>query len=413
MSDSDVEVQFGATTSGLDEGVSHAKSQIGSLGESMEGLSSTLEKFAGAFGAAFSVEALVGFVEKMGELGESIERTSAMLGTTNKDTQELGYIAEVTGGSADGMATAMERFQVSLARAQNPMSQQAKALKVFGLNAKELIGLPLPEQMNRFADAVSKFADGPEKTAAIGAINRGFVQMIPVLDQGRSGMDALRATAESTGIVLTDKAVKGLSDAEHAGVTMNAAMTSLGAAIVGAFSKSLVTAANDMTTFTGDLTALVQSGGFAKAAMTALADSLAIVGANFVSTMTVIADALSLEWNHIAEDWEAGDAKILSIQQASDQNLLMQAAKAKLALQMQQKFSTDQGSNKPQAPAMDTNASNELSAKLSQYQTMVTQADASYAQLKQQYAGDVASHKMSVDEETQDPLGCARVPPRR
>ena len=195
MADS-VRVQFSASIGALIQGVEDAKQAINSVRESVDNVTEGAKGLLETFGVAFSADKIIEFVNHMAEVGDQIERTSAILGTSTAETQQLGFVAAATGTNTQSLSTSMERLQVSIQRAQNPTSLQAQALNALGLSAKELIGLPLPEQMERFADAVSKFGDGTGKTAAIGALSRGLVEMIPILDKGRSGLEEFQSTAE-------------------------------------------------------------------------------------------------------------------------------------------------------------------------------------------------------------------------
>ena len=170
MSDTNVEVQFGGNASGALASMSQVRHSLQGLTEPIRGIYDNLGAMAEAFAAVFAVDKIEEFAARYAELGEQIERTSAMLGVSAKSAQELGFVAEITGGDAKGLATAMERLQLNLQHAQNPTSQQAQALKALGLSAKELIGLSLDQQMDKIANAVSRFADGGNKTAIVMAL---------------------------------------------------------------------------------------------------------------------------------------------------------------------------------------------------------------------------------------------------
>ena len=138
-----VRVQFSASIGALIKGVEDAKSAIESVKESTDRVTEGAESMLQAFGLAFSAGSLVAMVSQMADLGEQIERTSAILGTSTRETQQLGFIAKATGGDAQSLTMAMERLQVNLAAAQNPTSRQALALRALDLSAKDLIGVPL------------------------------------------------------------------------------------------------------------------------------------------------------------------------------------------------------------------------------------------------------------------------------
>src|ERR1700728_3231905 len=167
MADNDVEVKFGAQTAEATAGIDEVKSALGSFSSPIQSAIADFKALGTAIVGAFALDKIADFADKYASMGEQIERSSAMLGVSTQSVQELGYIATITGGSADGMAMASERLQLNLQRAQVPTSQQALALRSLGLSAKDLIGVPIDEQMNRIADAVSKFGDGGNKTAVV------------------------------------------------------------------------------------------------------------------------------------------------------------------------------------------------------------------------------------------------------
>src|ERR1700722_7160157 len=226
----DVQITFGASLEKLIEGVDGAKSAI-------EGLKAYVEKIGELVTLGFGADAVAEFVSKMAELGEQTARSVAILGISTKSVQELGFIAKVTGGDSQSLALSMERLQVNLQKAQAGTGPAAAALNALGLSAKHLIGLSIDEQMNKIADAVSKFADGGNKTAIVmELLGRGGAQMIPVLDQGRAGLDELRQAADQSGAVMTTQTVAALSSVQRGLVTMKASVIGLSGALVGEFS---------------------------------------------------------------------------------------------------------------------------------------------------------------------------------
>lgn len=363
-----VRVQFSASIGALIKGVEDAKSAIELVKASTDKVTEGAKQLLETFGIAFSADKIAQFVGQMAEMGEQVERSSAILGTSTKSVQELGFIAKATGGDADALALAMERLQVNLQKAQSGAGPAYQALQALGLSAKALSALPLDQQLNRIADAFAKFADGPNKTAiAIELLGRAGAQMIPVLDQGSAGLNALRQAAGDAGAVMTSSVITALSDTQRALVTARASIVGLGEVIVASFSKSIVEAAHELTEFTSDLSALIQTNRLAEASMQALSDGVKIAAANFASLGIVAADVLSLQWGKVADDWRAGNAEILRIHEEGQAKLLASAAQAKAELQ---KTLSSEGaaSNLPQAPTSGAPNRSDISAQLEQFQ---------------------------------------------
>ena len=370
MADEDVSVRFGAAVEGLVNGVDEVKEKIESVTGPIGEVMSAFKELGEVIIAALAVEKIVEMISEMAELGEQIERTSAMLGASVKDTQELGLAAKLTGGTAEGMATSMERFQVSLARAQNSTSQQARALAVFNLNARDLIRLPLKEQMEAFAEAVSKFADSPTKTAAIAAINRGFVQMIPLLDQGAAGMEKLFKSGEDVGAILSNETVEGLSSVEKNLNLFKAAITGLAAELIGRNAQAINATITALTNFISSLDNLLQSSHKMEAALAFLRGAMDVLTFNVVGAYKAFNDLHDI-MTKVNEE----------------------APKLRLEIH-------PEGDHKPTAPAMAVPDTDAIKAAMDQYQTAIKLADEQYRQTSQYLESEVKLHKITQDQET-------------
>ena len=212
MADNDVEIKFGASTGDLKDGVEQSKAALASLRETVDSVGETLKGLAEIAGVAVSVDAFKGWVESATELGEHIERVAAQMGVSAQQASELSGIAKLTGTDFGSLARDVERFQLNLSRAGSASAPVAQGLKALGVSAKEFIGIPIPEQLNLLADAVSRFGDGGTKTAAILALlGRNGVEMLPFLDRGREGMEELRAVMARTGAVMSNEMADGFA----------------------------------------------------------------------------------------------------------------------------------------------------------------------------------------------------------
>lgn len=174
-------------------------------------LTGGLREIGEAAAAAFAIERIAEFVSSMAELGEQTERTSKILGISTEQVGELKFAFAATGTDASNLDQMMGRFELSLAKAQAGIGPTAAGLKALGLSAQELIGLQFPEQLDKIAQAVSRFADGPTKMAALQALGRGFVELIPLLDQGAGGYERLKQAADQTNSTLDETTTGRLS----------------------------------------------------------------------------------------------------------------------------------------------------------------------------------------------------------
>ena len=183
--DADVEVKFGASVDELVEGANEAKEHI-------EELTETFKSLIEMAGIEIGVDAFKEWISSSAELGEQMERTAAMLGVSASQASQLSGMAKMTGTDFSSLTRTMERFELGLDTASQKSSRVGEGLKALGLNAREFVGVPLPQQIEQLSEAFSKFADGPNKTAAAMALlGRAGAEMIPYLDKGKEGMAEL------------------------------------------------------------------------------------------------------------------------------------------------------------------------------------------------------------------------------
>jgi hypothetical protein len=210
--DNDVDIKFGANVEGLEEGSERGKAAIEALKEHLDELKESgeqvheiFETMLEAAGIEIGLDAIKEWIEHSAELGEAMERAGAMLGVTASQASELSGMAKMTGTDFGGLEHTMERFELGLAATGEKTSHVAEALRVLGLSARQFIGVPINQQLAQMAEAFSRFADGPEKTAAAMALlGRAGAEMIPFLDKGKEGMAELHDVLERTGAVMSN-----------------------------------------------------------------------------------------------------------------------------------------------------------------------------------------------------------------
>src|SRR4051812_39005748 len=98
MSD-DISVQFGASTAGVASGVGEVKHHISDLSSEVEKAEELFKYLGERMLEVFALHEITEYVSKVTELGEQIERISAMTGLSSESVQTLGFALQRTGGS--------------------------------------------------------------------------------------------------------------------------------------------------------------------------------------------------------------------------------------------------------------------------------------------------------------------------
>ena len=378
MADS-VRVQFSASIGALIKGVEDAKEAINSVRESVDSVTEGGKALLETFGVAFSVDKIVELVEKMAELGEQVERTASILGVTTGEAQQLGLIAKVTGGDAQGLALSIERLQLNLQKAQTGTSQQALALQALGLSAKSLIGLPLDEQLDKIADAVARFGDGGNKTAiVIGLLGRSGAQMIPVLDQGSEGLERLRQASVDTGAVMTSTTIEALSGLEKSLNETKASLTSLSGTLVGLAADPISHFLEGVRETAGNLVAMATAGDLVDYMLQQLDNFANNVAFRIVQLGEALKNLATLNFSGLVDDWAAANERFAVQAKAAMAEQLPALQKAHDAYQDLIQDESDLEEKKPQAPALNVQGKDVLASEITAINAQIAAQDKYY-----------------------------------
>jgi hypothetical protein len=248
-----------------------------------------------AVAAAFAVEKVIEFIRSMGELGEETERTAMILGTTTEEVSALNYGMALTGTSTENLNRMMGRFQLGLAAAQSGTGNVAAGLQALGFSAAELVNLKPEQQLEKIAEAVSKLADTPTKTAAVQALGRGFVELIPYLDQGAAGLERFHAQAEAAGVILSEGLTKNLTEMNHGFVDLGQSIEGDAITAFAPFIEVVNSAVEGLRSLTQAFQDSARQGGAVAEVLFFIADALRLVEEG----ISIIVHAMELLWNAI------------------------------------------------------------------------------------------------------------------
>ena len=260
-------------------------------------LKSGLAEVAEVAAAAFAVDEIAEFVEHMAELGLETKKASEVLGVSTEDVGALSLVAKATGSSLEGLETQFARFARNLAE---ETKEAKRALDTLGLSFADLRGKPAVEQLGILADAFAKLPPGVERTAAAMEIfGRSGLQMLPMLAQGREGIEQWRRTAEETGTALSEGMVEEMEATHRAATTLGAAFEGLGVAIYDRFHGAIDGAIAVLTELVEGLThAIGESGLFRETldgldvVLRAIEIGLALIVAGFESLYNAVGLAI-------------------------------------------------------------------------------------------------------------------------
>lgn len=148
---------------------------------------------------------------------DRLNKTAGKIGTTTEELSRLRYAAELTGVAQNNLDMALQRFTRRAAEAAAGTGEAKNALKRLGVDAQELVRLPLSERMLVLADAFEKVTDKPQKLAlAFKLFDSEGAQLVTTLDAGREAIEEMMLEADLLGITMDQGLANKTSKAEDA-----------------------------------------------------------------------------------------------------------------------------------------------------------------------------------------------------
>lgn len=147
------------------------------------------------------------------EYGDHIRKTSQQIGIATEALQELQYAGKLSGVSAEEMTASVRILSRNMNAAKGGAEEQAQAFHKLGVKVTDAQG-KLRSADEVMADVAEKFGpggmpDGAQKTAlAMQVFGRAGARLIPMLNEGKEGIEELRKEAQELGLVMGEDSTK-------------------------------------------------------------------------------------------------------------------------------------------------------------------------------------------------------------
>jgi hypothetical protein len=169
----------------------------------------------GALGLVLSAAFSGASVKAAADVADNLDDMAEKSGIAVRELSALRYAGEVVGTPLESISTGIRKLGQNMAAAAGGAKEQAAAFKAVGVSIRESDG-SLRSQDAVLADIATKFAgyrDGAEKSAlAIELFGKQGEALIPLLNQGASGIASLRVEGEKLGAVFGGEVAKQAAD---------------------------------------------------------------------------------------------------------------------------------------------------------------------------------------------------------
>lgn len=183
--------------------------------QDVEGSASSLRNAMLGLGTGLSLGGLVAFAKSGIDAADNLNKLSQKVGVSVESLSAFQYAAKLSDVSAEQLSGGLARLARAAAEAQGGTGETAEAFRALGIAVTNSSG-QLKGTEDLLLDVAEQFAgieDGAGKTAlAMRLFGRAGAELIPLLNQGRSGFAELRAEAERLGIIISGNTAKAAEE---------------------------------------------------------------------------------------------------------------------------------------------------------------------------------------------------------
>lgn len=230
-------VSLSADTAAFQSGMKRAERQAKTSASSIQkSLGLVKAGFAG-FISGLSIGAITQGIKASLDYAGSLGEIAQQLGVTTRELQTFRYAVSQNGGSIEQADKALGKFATSISQARSGSEQMRKTFKAVGVELSDLESKSKSDLLGQIADEMKR-TGGASANAAAGVklFGKDFKSIVPTLDQGSAGMNALANAAEELGIILDDQLIQ---QADEASDKVDQLQTVLKAQIAGAVAQNV------------------------------------------------------------------------------------------------------------------------------------------------------------------------------
>jgi len=301
-------VEIGTDNKALTKGLRAAQKQLETFGKGVRQIGQGLV----AASAGIITPALLA-TQTFSEMGDAVAKMAKRTGVSVEALSELGFAAGLSGSSVEDLEKGLKKMARTVQDAAGGMATAKDALAGVGLTAEQLQKQSPEEQFKTLAQAFSQITDASKRAALAQEIfGRAGTQLIPLMDEGAAGIEAMQEQARALGLTISTETA---ADAELLNDTLDILKRSLKQVVFqigAALSDTVVGAANAVTRFVTGAIAWVKSNKQVIVTVFQVAAAVGAVGAGLIGlgvTLTVAGKAIGVAFAAFA----AAKAVVLGI----------------------------------------------------------------------------------------------------
>ena len=205
-------VELSTKDAGLQRGLKNAARRLKSIGAGIARVGAITLAAGAAASSAFLLA-----TKTFTTFGDQLDKMSARTGVSVETLSALDFAAQRSGASIEDVEKGIRTLQVSIRNGTRGLETYTDAFDELGLSADQLAQMSPEEQFAAVADALASIDDPSRRAAlAVQLLGRAGTRLLPLLNNGASGIEAFKKEAQDLGLVIdreTATAAAQLTDA--------------------------------------------------------------------------------------------------------------------------------------------------------------------------------------------------------
>jgi len=255
---------------------------------------------------------------------DALAKTASKIGTTTEALSALQFAGKLTGVEVNTMNMALQRFSRRASEAARGTGEAKGAIKELGIDARELVRLPLDERMLVLADAFQNVKSESDKLRlAFKLFDSEGAALVNTLSQGRGALADMLGEARALGVVMSSGAAAGVESA-------NDEFLKLSSIFKGILDQTTAALAPALEYIVTSLTETLKSFGDAQTGFTKVGKTIA---QSLINAFAAAATGIFLILNNIIEQYNRINNAVVSLNIKYDERQLRQLEEEKSFLQ--------------------------------------------------------------------------------
>jgi len=238
-------------------------------------------------------DAIVSVTVGAANYGDAINELTQKTGLSAEQASKWSYAAKQSGMSADDVTGSIAKLSKNMDEASNGNKSAAEGFERLGVSVKKADGTlrPVNDVMGDVAERFSNMDDGAQKAALAQEIfGKSGSKLIPLLNEGRAGLQKMNEEAEKYGLVISSAAAKAGDEFNDSLGRLDGATTGFSNTLGASLLPSVTLVTDAIVDITASMTAWIKQNPEAIDGMMGLAEVMVV---NVGTSIRLVLDGFS------------------------------------------------------------------------------------------------------------------------